>query len=60
MIMTNVQEEHNIKVCICDRNIKGLQFTDGIDALVKREKKLEQVSRGSRIPPASVTALYIK
>ena len=23
-------------------------------------QKLEQVSRGSRIPPASVTALYIK
>ena len=41
MIMTNVREEHNIKVGICDRNIKGLQFADDIDALTKREKKLE-------------------
>ena len=41
MIMTNVREEYNIKVGICDRNIKGLQFADDIDALAKREKKLE-------------------
>ena len=26
----------------------------------RKMDKLEQVSRGSRIPPASVTALYIK
>ena len=37
MIMTNVREEHNIKVGICDRNVKGLQFADDIDALIKRE-----------------------
>ena len=41
MIMTNVREEHNIKVGIRDRNMKGLQFADDIDALIKREKKLE-------------------
>ena len=41
MIMTNVREEHNIKVGICDRNVKGLQFADDIDALIKRETKLE-------------------
>ena len=38
MIMTTVREEHNIKVEICDRNMKGLQFADDIDALIKREK----------------------
>ena len=38
MVMTTVREEHNIKVGICDRNMKGLQFADDIDAQIKREK----------------------
>ena len=33
--------------------------TYGWKSAKKKEKKLEQVSRGSRIPPASVAALYI-
>ena len=40
-IMSNSQEEHNVKVGIGGRNITNLRFADDIDALAEEEQELD-------------------